>query len=97
MRIEKQHISNLNNLLADCSFYYSLHLDLTRSYQRKSDLPDEWFDKPMWQQADHRFFWNRHVSQPFIDSGVCESLFSFSSSFSLDPDPDLDPDLDPDP
>ncbi len=61
------------------SFYYSPRGDLTNSIQRchsRHSLPEgspspEGAKTSPWQRADDRFFWNRHMLQDLISSGVC--------------------------
>ena len=30
---------------------------------------------PLWRRVDRQFWWNEHLSKPFIDAGVHTSLF----------------------
>ena len=47
-------------------FFYSYGTDITLTQQRFTALvenPSE-SQKPHWAQADKRFFWNKHLTQP---------------------------------
>lgn len=52
------------------SFYYSEGGDLTNTVQRQrsQSAPDP--SEPPWTRADDRFFWNKHMLQDLITSGV---------------------------
>lgn len=74
--------------------YFSFDLDVTRSYQRKHDLivnsagsspqasPSAFLEPqanlPLWRRADRRFWWNRHLTRPFVEAGVSPKCYNVS-------------------
>ena len=50
------------------SFYFSYDYDITRSLANQHKGARS--DGPLHDQVDPLYFWNRHVLQPFIDSGM---------------------------
>eukprot|EP01133_Synstelium_polycarpum_P007507 gene7507-8784_t len=69
-REEKNYLAILQDLLESFDFYFSYDFDVTHSEQRASDidLSPERATLPLWQRADHRFFWNSHLQQIFIEN-----------------------------
>jgi hypothetical protein len=65
-RDEDRYLALLESLLKGNHFYYSNHYDLTHRAQKQHALRDQ--DKPIWERADQRFFWNRYLVQDFITS-----------------------------
>ena len=51
-------------------FFYSYGTDITLTQQRFTALSESSSgdQKPQWARADKRFFWNRHLTQPFTGS-----------------------------
>lgn len=49
------------------SFYFSYDWDITRSWAERIRTQQKGL--PLHQQVNPRFFWNQHISQPFVDSG----------------------------
>ncbi|KAG9234878.1 SacI homology domain-containing protein [Amylocarpus encephaloides] len=72
------------------SFYFSYDYDLTRSFLNHDTSNS---DLPLYKRADPLFFWNRHITQPFIDAGqttlVLPLLQGFvgQRTFEMDTDP----------
>ena len=65
-RIEKRMDEELHRMFnGSDSFFFSFTADLTNSLQRQSSVG---YDKakPLWQRADERFFWNRHMLEGLI-------------------------------
>ena len=64
-------------------FYYSDTYDLTNSLQRQNaDSYNK--EKPLWERADERFFWNKSMLEEIMEvkvRGLSGWLFS-SMSFS---------------
>eukprot|EP01117_Protostelium_nocturnum_P004163 TRINITY_DN1546_c0_g1_i1.p1 TRINITY_DN1546_c0_g1~~TRINITY_DN1546_c0_g1_i1.p1 ORF type:complete len:581 (-),score=131.13 TRINITY_DN1546_c0_g1_i1:54-1796(-) len=59
---EEQYLAMLNSVLSCGNFYFSHSLDITRRLQSNSTEDN----KPLWQGADERFFWNYNLQKPFI-------------------------------
>jgi SacI homology domain len=49
------------------SFFFSYDYDITRSAANRRPLSES--DTPLHKQVDPLYFWNRHVIQPFINTG----------------------------
>lgn len=58
----------IERLLNVKSLYYAPDWDATVATQRRS--PPSASDKAMWQRAEDKFFWNKHISQPLIAAGA---------------------------
>jgi hypothetical protein len=67
-RDEERYLALLQSILKGGHLYYSTHYDLTHRAQKQHALRDDHQDKPMWERADQRFFWNRYLAQDFISS-----------------------------
>ncbi|PKY02094.1 putative phosphoinositide phosphatase [Aspergillus campestris IBT 28561] len=61
---EDTYLALLKELLRKGPMYFSYALDLTNSFQRQSQSDPS---RPMWAQADDRFFWNRFIQSDLID------------------------------
>ncbi|KAI5844552.1 SacI homology domain-containing protein [Morchella snyderi] len=61
---EDTYLSLLRTHLRTGPMYLSYSFDLTNSFQRQSMANTS---LPLWQRADERFFWNRHVQSDLID------------------------------
>ncbi|KAJ3043751.1 Phosphatidylinositide phosphatase SAC1 [Rhizophlyctis rosea] len=66
MMDDDAYLAMLNTLLASGAFYFSYDYDLTNSLQRQSEV-GEVNSKPLWQRADERFFWNKHMQRRLIE------------------------------
>lgn len=57
-------------------FFYSYGTDITLTQQRFTALSESLSgdQKPQWARADKRFFWNRHLTQPFTEAGGLDSF-----------------------
>ncbi|KAJ3054407.1 Phosphatidylinositide phosphatase SAC1 [Rhizophlyctis rosea] len=66
MKDDDGYMKMLNQLLGSGFFYFSYDYDLTNSLQRQSER-GEVDNKPIWQQSDERFFWNRHMQKKLIE------------------------------
>jgi phosphatidylinositol 4-phosphatase len=53
----------INEILSIDNYYFSYTCDVTRAQQNRNVISNE----PLWQQADHRFFWNMHLQEKLID------------------------------
>ena len=81
---EDTYLAYLKTLLKTGPMYFSYSFDLTNSFQRQAQGdPNE----PLWQRADDRFFWNRHISSSLIDFRTGRSFGRLSSG----PQPAVDP------
>ncbi|KAI9172462.1 Phosphatidylinositide phosphatase SAC2 [Paramyrothecium foliicola] len=49
------------------SFYFSYDVDITRSLSQQADVAHS--QSPLHTQVDRQFFWNRHIIQPFLETG----------------------------
>ncbi|GFS07471.1 phosphatidylinositide phosphatase SAC2 [Elysia marginata] len=66
-KFEKRIMEELLKMFNDSEFfYYSEDFDLTTSLQRQHS-PDYQHDAALWQRADTRFFWNKHMLAELID------------------------------
>jgi len=59
-------VAMLNQVLATPAFYFSYELDLTHTQQRLAHTTTDFRSHPLIQRADHRFIWNGHMLQPFL-------------------------------
>ena len=72
------------------SFYFSYDYDLTRSFL---DHDSSFSELPLYQKADPLYFWNRNITQPFIDAGQTSLVlpllqgFIGQKTFQMDTDP----------
>ncbi|RUS17025.1 YKL212Wp-like protein [Endogone sp. FLAS-F59071] len=64
---EQTYVHLLETHLKSNAFYFSYTYDLTQSLQRQAQLPQS-TTKSLWQRADDRFFWNRHISSKLIEA-----------------------------
>jgi len=68
--LQRSIITSLAGMLDASGFYYSKTYDLTHSVQRQVAFTEEQKAQHAWMRADERFFWNKHISQPFVDAGL---------------------------
>ncbi|KAF3310481.1 hypothetical protein TWF173_009481 [Orbilia oligospora] len=61
---EDTYMQLLTTHLRTGPMYFSYSFDLTNTFQRQVHADQS---LPLWQRADSRFFWNRHVSSDLID------------------------------
>ncbi|KAL7273259.1 Phosphoinositide phosphatase sac1 [Rhizina undulata] len=61
---EDTYLALLRTHLRTGPMYFSYSFDLTNAFQRQSSAD---LSLPLWQQADDRFFWNRHIQSDLID------------------------------
>jgi hypothetical protein len=61
---EMHYLQLMDAALQSGVLHYSPSYDLTLTLQRQSQMDAS---KPMWQRADDRFFWNRHLQTRLID------------------------------
>ncbi|KAF3196459.1 hypothetical protein TWF106_004829 [Orbilia oligospora] len=54
-------------LSASRSFYFSYDYDITRSISKQTSATSS--EVPLHKNVDTEFFWNRHLLEPFIESG----------------------------
>ncbi|XP_034939249.1 LOW QUALITY PROTEIN: phosphatidylinositide phosphatase SAC2 [Chelonus insularis] len=72
-KLEKRILEELNKIFSETDSFFFCHTgDITNSLQRQrereSKLQDDRnLNKPLWQNADNRFFWNRHMLKEIID------------------------------
>ncbi|KAK0546479.1 Phosphoinositide phosphatase sac1 [Tilletia horrida] len=60
--VESALLAMLKTHLYSAPFYFSYGIDLTNSFQRQATHPvASDLSKPLWERADERFFWNRHL------------------------------------
>ncbi|EME49197.1 hypothetical protein DOTSEDRAFT_68070 [Dothistroma septosporum NZE10] len=81
---EDVYLAYLKTLLKNGPMYFSYSFDLTNSFQRQAQGDT---NEPLWQRADDRFFWNRHISSSLIDFRTGRS----SGRLSSGPQPAVDP------
>ncbi|KAG9289200.1 hypothetical protein G9A89_022509 [Geosiphon pyriformis] len=63
---EVRYIKLIENQLTSGLYYFSYTYDLTHTAQRRAQFRDK-EEKPLWERADDRFFWNRYVQSKLID------------------------------
>lgn len=61
---EDTFISLLETFLKNGPMYFSYSIDLTNSFQRQAQADTS---LPLWQRADDRFFFNKHLQSELID------------------------------
>ncbi|KAK0946998.1 Phosphoinositide phosphatase sac1 [Friedmanniomyces endolithicus] len=61
---EQTYLTYLKTSIKSGPMYFSYSFDLTNSYQRQAQCDP---NRPLWQRADDRFFWNRFVCSSLID------------------------------
>ncbi|RDW62818.1 hypothetical protein BP5796_11120 [Coleophoma crateriformis] len=72
------------------SFFFSYDYDITRSFANRRTTGSE---LPLHKEVDPLFFWNRSLTQPFIDSGHVSLVlplmqgFIGQRTFTMDPHP----------
>jgi len=67
--VEKALLAMLKTHLYSAPFYFSYGVDLTNSFQRQAVHPvASDLSKPLWERADERFFWNRHLNKRLIEA-----------------------------
>ncbi|KAE8185684.1 hypothetical protein CF336_g7309, partial [Tilletia laevis] len=67
--VEAALLAMLKTHLYSAPFYFSYGVDLTNSFQRQSTHPvASDLSKPLWERADERFFWNRHLNARLIEA-----------------------------
>lgn len=70
-KAQRGFVSAMHSFTENHDFYFSADYDLTNCAQARAQLPEEVLVLPKWQQANKTFFWNFHLSEPLIASGVC--------------------------
>lgn len=60
----------IDSLLRVKSLYYAPDWDATVTTQRRAKEEEEGKKRPMWQRAEDKFFWNKHISKQLIDAGA---------------------------
>lgn len=68
--VEKSLLGLLKMHLYSGPLYYSYGWDIGSSFQRQSASHYN-LQAPLWERTDERFFWNRYLQQPLIES--CQS------------------------
>ncbi|KAI8613016.1 SacI homology domain-containing protein [Chytriomyces sp. MP71] len=63
-RDDQIYIGMIDSILSSGFWYFSYQADITRKVQR---LAEPRQSKPIWEQADERFFWNKHLQAPLIN------------------------------
>ncbi|USW48008.1 Putative SAC domain-containing protein [Septoria linicola] len=81
---EDTYLAYLKTLLKNGPMYFSYSFDLTNSFQRQATSDA---NKPLWERADDRFFWNRFISSSLINLRLGKSAGRLSSG----PQPAVDP------
>ncbi|KAH7407485.1 SacI homology domain-containing protein [Cadophora sp. MPI-SDFR-AT-0126] len=72
------------------SFFFSYDYDLTRSFANRATSNN---NRPLHTRVDPIYWWNRHIIQPFVDSGQSSLVmpliqgFVGQRSFEMDPNP----------
>ncbi|KAE8253923.1 hypothetical protein A4X13_0g3609 [Tilletia indica] len=75
--VEKALLAMLKTHLYSAPFYFSYGVDLTNSFQRQSTHPvASDLSKPLWERADERFFWNRHLNARLIEAAQSNAQVS---------------------
>ncbi|KAK0530681.1 Phosphoinositide phosphatase sac1 [Tilletia horrida] len=75
--VEKALLAMLKTHLYSAPFYFSYGVDLTNSFQRQSVHPvASDLSKPLWERADERFFWNRHLNARLIEAAQSNAQVS---------------------
>ena len=74
-------MADLQSLLDECRFYYSETYDLTHTSQRISKFTEQDKKKTIWERADDRFFWNKHIMKEFIKLNLREWILIFIDGF----------------
>ncbi|KAF9817501.1 hypothetical protein IEO21_03352 [Rhodonia placenta] len=65
--VEAHLLALVRSHLAGGSFFFSYAWDLTRRLQAQWTALHEDKDKPLWEVADDRFFWNKYLQSRLID------------------------------
>lgn len=81
-KFEKQIVEEFYRIFNDTnSFYFSHSTDLTNSLQRLCNLEKQNLIDPkaLWKTVDDRFFWNKHMLQCLIETGVSTSTIRTES------------------
>ncbi|SMQ50181.1 unnamed protein product [Zymoseptoria tritici ST99CH_3D7] len=81
---EDTYLTYLKTLLKNGPMYFSYSFDLTNSFQRQAHSDG---NEPLWERADDRFFWNRHISSSLIDFRLGKSAGRLSSGPQKGVDP----------
>ncbi|KAH6685424.1 SacI homology domain-containing protein [Plectosphaerella plurivora] len=79
---EDTFISLLETFLKNGPMYFSYSIDLTNSFQRQSQSDAS---LPLWQRADDRFFFNRHLQSELIDFRTRGARSQFGPQPGADP------------
>lgn len=66
-RQEEDRYLEMIGLMLHQDYHFSYTRDITRSTQSKLKINTE---NPLWEQADDRFFWNKHVCSKFINATI---------------------------
>ena len=61
---EDKFLALLKQFVRNGPMYFSYSIDITNSFQRQAEAN---LSRPLWQQADDRFFWNRFLQTDLID------------------------------
>lgn len=69
---EKQNDNNLyvsmvEQVLSTPFHYFSYSYDITHSIQRLHDISPDFWQQSLWERADHRFVWNKHLLEQFTN------------------------------
>ncbi|KAI5290412.1 hypothetical protein KEM54_001610 [Ascosphaera aggregata] len=65
-------------LLSSDNFFFSYDYDITRKYTVHNPVVET---IPLYRRADPEFFWNRHLMQPFIESGQHDLVLPLIQGF----------------
>jgi phosphatidylinositol 4-phosphatase len=75
---EERYLEMLRLVLSLPGIYFSYTYDITQAAQRIAAFSAPDLQKPLWQRADKRFFWNRFLSEPLIQAGdSCPQVHGF--------------------
>eukprot|EP01104_Vermistella_antarctica_P012946 TRINITY_DN382_c3_g1_i1.p1 TRINITY_DN382_c3_g1~~TRINITY_DN382_c3_g1_i1.p1 ORF type:complete len:1343 (+),score=272.19 TRINITY_DN382_c3_g1_i1:297-4325(+) len=82
-RIEKAYLQKLTEFLDSSGFYFSSAMDLTQSLQRRALLVEtnELSRRPLWEQVDNRFFWNRFLLEDLVRRQLSDWLVPVFDGF----------------
>ncbi|KXS17758.1 hypothetical protein M427DRAFT_54348 [Gonapodya prolifera JEL478] len=63
---DEQYLAMIEAVLGLDNFFFSYSYQLTQSLQRQSKMATD--TRPLWQKADDRFFYNKHLATKLIDA-----------------------------
>lgn len=66
--IEREYLQMLETVLTTQNFYFSHTMDLTHTFQRLQDVSSDFYHTSLFERADERFVWNRHLVNNFVQS-----------------------------